>query len=44
MSNLLLPRRRFLALGAAGLGGSLLSGCDRLSEAPDFQAFLSSAG
>src|SRR5450759_4420409 len=43
MSNLLLPRRRFLALGAAGLGGSLLSGCDRLSEAPDFQAFLSSA-
>src|SRR5450759_3167505 len=43
MSNLLLPRRRFLALGAAGLGGSLLSDCDRLSEAPDFQAFLSSA-
>jgi len=43
MSNLLLPRRRFLALGAVGLGGALLAGCDRLSEAPDFQEFLSSA-
>ena len=43
MSSVLLPRRRFLALGAAGLGGTLLSGCDRLSEAPDFQEFLSSA-
>src|ERR1700724_2353977 len=35
-----LPRRRFLALSAASL---LLGGCDRLSEAPDFQAFLASA-
>ena len=38
MPNLRLPRRRFLALGAASLGG-----CDRLSEAPDFKEFLASA-
>jgi DMSO/TMAO reductase YedYZ molybdopterin-dependent catalytic subunit len=38
-----LSRRRFLALAAAGAGGLLLSGCDRLSSAPDFQEFLSSA-
>jgi DMSO/TMAO reductase YedYZ molybdopterin-dependent catalytic subunit len=43
MSSLRLPRRRFLALGAASLGSALLGGCDRLSEAPDFQAFLASA-
>jgi hypothetical protein len=43
MSNVRLPRRRFLALGAASLGGTLLAGCDRLSEAPDFQEFLASA-
>ena len=43
MSNVRLPRRRFLALGAASLGGTLLAGCDRLSEAPDFQALLASA-
>ena len=43
MPNVLLPRRRFLALSAASLGGMLLTGCDRLSEAPDFQAFLASA-
>ena len=36
-------RRRFLALSAASLGGMLLTGCDRLSEAPDFEAFLASA-
>jgi hypothetical protein len=40
MRNVLLPRRRFLALSAASL---LLTGCDRLSEAPDFQEFLASA-
>ena len=40
MRNVRLPRRRFLALGAASL---LLTGCDRLSEAPDFQEFLASA-
>src|SRR3984893_1167888 len=43
MGNVRLPRRQFLALGAASLGGTLLAGCDRLSEAPDFQAFLASA-
>ena len=43
MRNVHLPRRRFLALGAASLGGMLLGGCDRLSGAPDFQAFLASA-
>ncbi|MGB6493388.1 MAG: molybdopterin-binding protein, partial [Methylocella sp.] len=43
MSNVRLPRRRFLALAAASLGGTLLTGCDRLSGAPDFQEFLSSA-
>ena len=43
MPNVLLPRRRFLALGAASLGGTLLTGCDRLSGAPDFQEFLASA-
>ncbi len=40
MRNVWLPRRQFLALGTASL---LLTGCDRLSEAPDFQAFLASA-
>src|SRR6202035_2100950 len=43
MRNVRLPRRRFLALGAASLGGMLLAGCDRLSEAPDFEEFLASA-
>ncbi len=43
MRNDRLPRRRFLALAAASMGGTLLTGCDRLSEAPDFQGFLSSA-
>lgn len=43
MSSFQLPRRGFLALGAAGLSGTLLSGCDRLSEAPNFVEFLSSA-
>ncbi len=43
MRSIQLPRRRFLALGAASLGGTLLAGCDRLSGAPDFQEFLASA-
>ncbi|PNG25274.1 molybdopterin-binding protein [Methylocella silvestris] len=43
MSSFQIPRRRLLALGAASLGSALLGGCDRLSEAPDFQAFLASA-
>lgn len=36
-------RRDFLALGAAGSASLLSSGCDRLSSAPNFQEFLSSA-
>src|SRR3984893_15280809 len=43
MGNIRLARRQFLALGAAGLGGTLLTGCDRLSESPDVQEGLSSA-
>lgn len=39
----LLPRRQFLALGAAGASTLLLAGCDRLSQAPEFQEVLSSA-
>ena len=35
--------RQILALGAAGLGGTLLTGCDRLSESSDVQEGLSSA-
>ncbi len=38
-----LQRRRFLALGVAGAGSLLLGSCDRLSSAPNFQEFLSSA-
>jgi hypothetical protein len=43
MSSIRLPRRQFLALGAAGLGGTLLTGCDRLSESSDVQEGLFSA-
>jgi DMSO/TMAO reductase YedYZ molybdopterin-dependent catalytic subunit len=43
MARIEIPRRRFLTLGAAALGATALSGCDRLSEAPDFQEFLASA-
>lgn len=43
MARLEIPRRRFLTLSAAALGATVLPGCDRLSEAPDFQDFLSSA-
>jgi DMSO/TMAO reductase YedYZ molybdopterin-dependent catalytic subunit len=49
MSRILLParkalgRRKFLGLGMAGLGATVLSGCDRLSEAPTFQDLLGSA-
>jgi DMSO/TMAO reductase YedYZ molybdopterin-dependent catalytic subunit len=43
MSKLQIPRRRFLTLGAAGLGASLLAGCDRLSESSEAEKFLSSA-
>ena len=43
MSSIRFPRRRFLALSAASLGGTLLTGCDRLSESSDVQEGLSSA-
>lgn len=43
MPRIKMHRRRFLTLSAAGAGGVLLSGCDRLSSAPEFQEFLSSA-
>jgi hypothetical protein len=43
MSNIRFLRRQFLALGAAGLGGTLLTGCDRLSKSSDVQEGLSSA-
>lgn len=36
----LFSRRGLVAAGAAGLGGSLLAGCDRLNQAPSFQRFL----
>jgi len=49
MSRILLPtrklvgRRKFLGLSMAGLGATLLGGCDRLSEAPQFLELLGSA-
>ena len=43
MARVHLHRRRFLTLSAAGAGSILLGGCDRLSSAPDFLEFLSSA-
>ena len=36
-------RRGLLAAGAATFGGLLLAGCDRLSNAPQFQSLLGSA-
>ena len=49
MSGILLPkrkligRRKFLGLSVAGLGATMLGGCDRLSESPKFEEFLGSA-
>jgi DMSO/TMAO reductase YedYZ molybdopterin-dependent catalytic subunit len=43
MNRLRLSRRGLIAAGAAGLGGALLSGCDRLSGAPAFVNFLDAA-
>jgi DMSO/TMAO reductase YedYZ molybdopterin-dependent catalytic subunit len=43
LNSVKLARRKFLALGAASLGGVICSGCDRLSEAPDVKELLSSA-
>lgn len=38
-----LSRRGLLAAGAATFGGMMLSGCDRLSNAPKFQRLIGSA-
>lgn len=38
-----LSRRGLIAAGSASLGGLLLGGCDRLSQAPSFQTFTGSA-
>ena len=49
MSRILLPkrklmgRRKFLGLSVAGLGVTMLGGCDRLSESPKFEELLNSA-
>jgi len=40
---MILTRRRLIRLGAAGAGGMLLSGCDRLNESEGFRALLASA-
>lgn len=37
-------RRRLLGAGMAGAGGLLLSGCDRLNQAPAFRSLLIEAG
>lgn len=42
-ARLLLPRRRLLQMGAAGAGGLLLSGCDRLNESERFRSALRGA-
>jgi DMSO/TMAO reductase YedYZ molybdopterin-dependent catalytic subunit len=36
-------RRRLMGIGAAGAGGLLLAGCDRLSASPSFQTFIGGA-
>ncbi|HEV2365688.1 MAG TPA: molybdopterin-dependent oxidoreductase [Caulobacteraceae bacterium] len=38
--RLVLPSRRGLIAGAAGLGATALAGCDRLSASPSFQHFI----
>jgi len=49
MSEILLPKRRlmgrrnFLGLSVAGLGVTMLGGCDRLSDSPKFEELLNSA-
>ncbi len=35
-----LSRRALMGVGAAGLGGLMLTGCDRLSASPPFQKFI----
>jgi DMSO/TMAO reductase YedYZ molybdopterin-dependent catalytic subunit len=43
MSRMLLPRRKFLGLSAAGLGAGLLGGCDLMSDSPTVEGWLNSA-
>jgi DMSO/TMAO reductase YedYZ molybdopterin-dependent catalytic subunit len=43
MTARFISRRALLTGGAATYGGLMLTGCDRLSQAPDFQRFLGGA-
>jgi DMSO/TMAO reductase YedYZ molybdopterin-dependent catalytic subunit len=49
MSGILPPKRKligprkFLGLSVAGLGATMLGGCDKLSDSPKFEEFLNSA-
>jgi DMSO/TMAO reductase YedYZ molybdopterin-dependent catalytic subunit len=43
MSSRILTRRQMLVRGSSILGGLLLAGCDRLTQAPAFQRVLESA-
>ena len=43
MSKLIVSRRGLIATGSAGLGGLLLSGCDRVTGAPSIQHFIGHA-
>ena len=43
MSKLIVSRRGLVATAAAGMGGLMLSGCDRLSRSPSFLNILESA-
>jgi DMSO/TMAO reductase YedYZ molybdopterin-dependent catalytic subunit len=40
MTRRLLSRRALVGVGAAGMGGLLLSGCDRLTSSPSLQGFI----
>jgi len=44
MTGGMFSRRGLLGAGAAGAGGLLLSGCDRLSASPSFQKFIATSG
>ncbi len=40
MARRLISRRALVGVGAAGVGGLLLSGCDRLTSSPSLQGFI----
>ena len=44
MSDLVRLSRRTALIGAAGAGGLMLAGCDRLSKSPSFVRVLATAG